>query len=415
MQRPSIGTRAWVHLPQMVDAVIVGAVAGWLWTFVPLGLNYMPHELLQLALLPLLPVAGASVTVKWRCQHDNAQIARGVTMGVVAFATCYISTPATGWGLCGMLRWALASMVAQMGLAPAVLFTIKRFGLWKMSRWDREHCAKCGYPTKLLPTNRCPECGTTFEIVEHATRKRAVDPAYPDPCAINVRGVWRRVLYTALASTIIFAAWWPNYPYVLTWLLLERPPKMFCETCGTYFWMAYLQRNPAKLTDALLPYLEARNGALRWRALRLLDYGDEPTQRMVDEVAHYAQYDPDPKIRTWCVSVLSRLSITRLKQLMPTVTQDGDPMVRRRAVVCFATSYDVSDASGAWWLIYGLDDPSVEVSAELYDRLVDRTGETFGFDPTAADAVRCAQLEVWWDWWEATYGGAGTGWMARKR
>lgn len=54
---------------------------------------------------------------------------------------------------------------------PALL-SARLANRWTSRRIRKGHCAKCDYLLKGLPTQRCPECGTPFEVSDGRSRRR---------------------------------------------------------------------------------------------------------------------------------------------------------------------------------------------------------------------------------------------------
>lgn len=83
----------------------------------------------------------------------------GVAYVILPFLVFYLTTGPAVRGLSMGLPFLLGSLSIPIVLGSAWIGS----RLCNPPEPDREHCPVCGYPTRLLPTMRCPECGTDLE------------------------------------------------------------------------------------------------------------------------------------------------------------------------------------------------------------------------------------------------------------
>jgi len=93
-------------------------------------------------------------------------------------------------------------------LSTVVIYGPPFLSAWIASRWSSQrflkgHCQKCDYLLKGLPTQRCPECGTPFEVSDGRSRRR-LRSKVTAACRSLHRG---RYLYLrCLVCAVLFAA-----------------------------------------------------------------------------------------------------------------------------------------------------------------------------------------------------------------
>jgi len=377
----------------MVEALVFGLLAGWIYSFAPLLALDVAIAFSPLSLGFILLVA-ALCTFPRRCWHFRMHALRGSLLGVAATAVLLGALPQGIASEFGRLEGGLFSL-AVGALLGALSCTLLLGAITALAGrpipQDGTRCPKCAYLIVHLPTNRCPECGTAFSDSDIAPISRSSGPE------------WRRAAARALLCAAIFGALYLAYPHVLTELLVRSATRSFPRDLDLV-WMSYLNCRPKAAARALAACLERDDLAQRARGADVISYLKGPNELLAHRLVRHARTEPDSRMRQICLGSLACIDARRLSESMPEFLADRDPMVRWTALASLAAGGSAPRALGTPWLISALDDLDEQVRVFAYKRLCDNTRQHIPFEPAGPRDQRLRQQAAWQDWWKSVAG-----------
>jgi len=123
---------------------------------------------------------------------------------------------------------------------------------------------------------------------------------------------------------------------------------------------------------------------------RIANYGDTAVPFAIEGLK-----SEDPMTRMGCSWVLGRIGHTGAIPALEEALEDPVPFVRYEVASQLG---NLGAKSGFRVLVAGLSDERVEMRFKCFEALQELTGNTFGYDHTAAPEVRKVAVDQWQGW-----------------
>jgi bilin biosynthesis protein len=174
------------------------------------------------------------------------------------------------------------------------------------------------------------------------------------------------------------------------------PPREVAAGPGDRPWYAGTPKMQRDIRD-LIARIPQTAGADRIALGRqLVGYGEPAVPQLVDALQH-----PDADTRGTAAWLLGMMADPRVSDALSRATRDGERLVRYEAGTALLR---LGDDRGLGTVIDGLEDEDPRIRSKSILVLQDRTGDTFGFEPSGGPLDREAAVKRWRVWAERQTG-----------